>query len=97
MIEEVNTLIQSLDISGEHAEEIINIFFDFYTDSCTYIDFLYENIRTVRNTTENQMMINEIKTLDDICLFEGDDYILITNYKSVIDSGIMEDCLSNPF
>ena len=30
MINEVNLLINQLDISAEHAEEIINIYFDIY-------------------------------------------------------------------
>lgn len=97
MIEEVYTLIQALDISAEDAEEIINIYFEFFADSWTYNNYLWRNIRVVRNKTENQMIIAELKTIDDICLYEGDDYILITNYDSLIKYGDMEDCLPNPF
>lgn len=97
MIEEVQTLVQALDISGEHAEEIINIFFEFFAEGGSYIDYLYNNIRVIRSTVENQMMISEIKTIDDVCWFEGDDYLLITNYQAILLEKLMEDCLPNPF
>lgn len=97
MIEEVQTLVQALDISAEHAEEIINIFFEFFAEDNSYIDYLYNNIRVIRNTIANQMMISEIKTIDDVCWFEGDDYLLITNYQAILLEELMEDCLRNPF
>ena len=56
MIEEVYTLIQALDISAEDAEEIINIYFEFFADSWTYNNYLWRNIRVVRNKKENQII-----------------------------------------
>lgn len=96
-IEEVNRLIQALDISGDDAMEIINIYFEFFADLCTYINYLDENIRIIKDTLENQPMIAEIETIDDACLFEGDGYYMLTNYKGLIEYGEMEDCLPNPF
>lgn len=96
MIEEVNTLIQDLDISGEHAEEIINTYFALYAGcNWDYQDFLRDEIRVIRNTQENQMMISEIKTIDDISWFEGDDYIMLTNYSTSVQCGDIGDCLPN--
>ena len=97
MTDEIFQLVQKLDISAEHAEEIIDIYFEFFSDLCTYTEFLYKQIRVIRNTKENQMMIAELKTIDDICLYEGDDYVLITNYDSLVKYGDIEDCLQNPF
>lgn len=96
-VEEVNVLINALDISGDDATEIINIYFEFFADSCPYTQYLYENIRIVRDTKENQSLIAELETIDDICIYEGDDYYMITNYHSLIQYGDMEDILPNPF
>lgn len=96
MIEEINSLIQGLDISGEHAEEIINTYFELYAgNNWDYMDFLRDEIRVIRNTPENQMMISEIKTIDDISWFEGDDYIMLTNYGTSVNCGDIGDCLPN--
>lgn len=96
MIDEVNYLINELDISGEHAEEIINIYFDSYAgDNWNYQDYLKDEIRVVRNTTENQPLIAELKTLDSAIFFEGDDYVLLTNYQTLQKLGEMGDCLPN--
>lgn len=99
MIDEVNTLINKLDISGEHAEEIINIYFECYAGNAwDYIDYLCDEIRIIRDTEENQQTIAELKTLDDIYLFEGDDYLLITNYGTAVRCGDIGDFLPNhPF
>lgn len=96
-VEEVNRLINALDISGDDATEIINIYFEFFGDDWRYTEFLYRNIRIIRDTAENQPLIAEIETLDDVCLYEGDDYYMITNYDSLIKYGDMEDVLPNPF
>ena len=29
------------------------------------------------------MLLNELETIDDACLFEGDDYVLLTNYATL--------------
>lgn len=96
-VEEVNRLINALDISGDDATEIINIYFEFFADAWRYTEFLYRNIRIIRDTAENQPLIAEIETLDDVCIYEGDDYYMITNYDSLIKYGDMEDVLPNPF
>lgn len=41
--------------------------------------------------------MNEIETIDDACIYNGDDYIMITNYKGLLDWNDMEDVLPNPF
>ena len=96
-VEEVNILINALDISGNDAVEIINIYFEFFADICKYTEYLYDNIRIIRDTEENQMLIAEIETIDDACIYNGDDYIMITNYKTLLDWNDMEDILPNPF
>ena len=46
MIDEVNYLVNELDISTKHAEEIINIYFDEYAgNSWDYMDYLRDEIR----------------------------------------------------
>lgn len=98
MIEEVNQLINYLDICGAHAEEIINIYFECYAgENWDYMDYLRDEIRVVRDNQENQMLIAELQTLEDICLFEGDDYVLITNYQTLINMGEMGDCIPSSF
>lgn len=90
MIEEVNTLIkrvkkmQDVNLSEEHAEEIINIYFEWYSDAWRYVDFLTDEIRVI-NKKECSSIIDSLKDIDDISLFEGDDYILITNYQTLLD------------
>ena len=77
--------------------EIINIFFEFFAETWIYTEFLYRQIRIIRDTPENQSLIAELETIEDICMFEGDDYVMITNYESLIKDGEIEDILSNPF
>lgn len=96
-VEEINILVQALDISADDAIEIINIYFEFFSETWVYTNYLYENIRVIRDTAENQEMIAELETIEDACLFEGDDYVMLTNYKSLVDDGDIGDCLSNPF
>ena len=96
-VEEINILVQALDISADDAIEIINIYFEFFSETWVYTNYLYENIRVVRDTAENQEMIAELETIDDTCLYHGDDYLLITNYKSLVDDGDIGDCIPNPF
>ena len=96
-VEEVNRLINALDISGDDATEIINIYFEFFADSWRYTEFLYRNIRIIRDTEENQPLIAEIQTIDDVCGYEGDDYYMITNYDELVKYGDMGDILPNPF
>lgn len=92
MIEEVNSLINDLDISGKDAEEIINIYFECYGDEWIYNDYLIQEIRVLKRI-ENKEIIADIKRLDDVALLEGDDYVIITNYQTLIKMEEVEDIL----
>lgn len=94
-IDEVNYLINQLDISGEHAEEIINIYFECYQECWVYEDYLRDEIRIIKNTEENQSLIDELMTIDDANIYEGDDYILLTNYLTLQNMSEIGDCLPN--
>lgn len=96
-VEEVNSLINYLDICGADAIEIINIYFECYRDAWTWSDFLDKEIRIIKDTEENQPLIAELDTIDDACLFEGDDYYMLTNYDSLIRDGHITDCLPKSF
>ena len=53
-------------------------------------------IRIIKDTEENQPLIAELWTLsDDLCLFKGDDYTMLTNYGTAVRCGDIEDCLPN--
>lgn len=92
-IEEVNTLVNQLDIAATDAMEIINIYFECFADSWVYEDYLRDQIRIIRDTDENQDLIAELKEEDDACLFEGDDYYMLTNYQTAVNMGIIRDCI----
>lgn len=92
-VEEINALMNDLDITKDDAVEIINIYFECYADS--WKDFLRDEVRIVKQTEENMNLIAELKTIDDACLFEGDDYVMITNYSTLQKMGEIGDCLSN--
>lgn len=94
-VEEVNTLVNQLDISANDATEIINIYFECYSDQWVYEDYLRDEIRIIRNTEENQSLIAELETIDDVCLFEGDNYVMLTNYTTLQTMGEIGDCLPN--
>lgn len=94
-VEEVNTLINQLDISGNDATEIINIYFECYSDSWIYEEFLRDEIRIIKKTIENEALIAELDTVDDACLFDGDDYVMLTNYQTLKNMGEIGDCLPN--
>lgn len=94
-VEEVNSLVNTLDISANDATEIINIYFECYSDSWIYSDYLRDEIRIIRNTVENQPLIAELSTIDDACLFEGDNYVMLTNYQTLQNMGEIGDCLPN--
>ena len=96
MIDEVNYLINELDISTEHAEEIINIYFDEYAgNNWDYMDYLRDEIRIIRDTKENQSLIYELETIDGSCLFKGDDYVMLTNYQTLQNMDEIGDFLPN--
>ena len=96
MIDEVNYLVNELDISAKHAEEIINIYFDEYAGyNWDYMDYLRDEIRIIRNTKENQSLIAELETIDESSLFEGDDYVMLTNYQTLKNMGEIGDFLPN--
>lgn len=96
MIDEVNYLVNDLDISAKHAEEIINIYFyEHAGNNWDYMDYLRDEIRIIKDTKENQALIAELKTIDDACLFEGDDYVMLTNYQTLQNMGEIGDCLPN--
>lgn len=94
-VEEVNGLINQLDISGSDAIEIINIYFECYSDAWIYDEYLRDQIRVIKKTEENEMLLNELETIEDACLFEGDDYVLLTNYATLQNMGEIGDCLPN--
>ena len=96
MIDEVNYLVNELDISAKHAEEIINIYFDEYAgNNWDYMDYLRDEIRIIRDTKENQSLIYELETIDGSSLFKGDDYVMLTNYQTLKNMGEIGDCLPN--
>ena len=96
MIDEVNYLINELDISTKHAEEIINIYFDEYAgNNWDYMDYLRDEIRIIRDTKENQSLIYELETIDESSLFEGDDYVMLTNYQTLKNMDEIGDFLPN--
>ena len=94
-VEEVNSLVNQLDISGNDATEIINIYFECYSDSWIYEEFLRDEIRVIKKTIENEALIAELDTVDDACLFDGDDYVMLTNYQTLKNMGEIGDCLPN--
>lgn len=94
-IEEVNNLINSLDITGSDAIELINIYFECYGDSWSYEEFLRDEVRIIKKTIENEALIAELDTVDDVCLFNGDDYVMLTNYQTLKNMGEIGDCLPN--
>ena len=94
-VEEINTLVNQLDISGNDATEIINIYFECYSDSWIYEEFLRDEIRIIKKTIENEALIAELDTVDDACLFDGDDYVMLTNYQTLKNMGEIGDCLPN--
>ena len=94
-VEEVNTLVDQLDISGNDATEIINIYFECYCDSWIYDQYLRDEIRVIKESEETQDLIAELETIEDACLFEGDDYVLLTNYQTLQNMGEIGDCLPN--
>ena len=94
-VEEVNTLVNQLDISANDATEIINIYFECYSDQWIYDDYLRDEIRIIKDNEENQSLIAELETIEDACLFEGDDYVMLTNYSTLQNMGEIGDCLPN--
>ena len=94
-VEEVNNLVNQLDISANDATEIINIYFECYSDQWVYENYLRDEIRIIRNTEENQGLIAELETIDAVCLFEGDNYVMLTNYTTLQTMGEIGDCLPN--
>lgn len=92
-VEEIQVLVNQLDISGSDAIEIINIYFECFSDVCSYNEFLMEEIRIIRQTEENMGLIAELQTVPDACLFEGDDYVMLTNYRTLQNMNEIGDCL----
>ena len=96
MINEVNYLVNELDISTKHAEEIINIYFDEYAgNNWDYMDYLRDEIRIIRDTKENQSLIYELETIDGSFLFKGDDYVMLANYQTLKNMDEIGDFLPN--
>ena len=95
-VEEINKLVNLLDISASDAIEIINIYFECYADSWTYIDYLMKQIRIIRDINNNQLLIAKFATNDDAILFRGDDYVMLTNYQTLVNMEVIEDCLPVP-
>lgn len=95
-IDEINKLVQLLDISASDAKEIINIYFECFSDSWIYEDYLKNEIRIIKDNEDNQPLIAELETIDDACLFEGDDYVMLTNYQTLQNMEEIGDCLPTP-
>lgn len=95
-VEEVNSLVNFLDISAGDATEIINIYFECFAENWIYNEYLKREIRIIRDTEENQPLIAELETIEDACLFEGDDYVMLTNYEELVIDGYIGDVLPNP-
>lgn len=96
MIDEVNYLVNELDISAKHAEEIINIYFDEYAgNNWDYMDYLRNEIRIIRNIKESQSLISELEAIDGSFLLEGDDYVILTNYQTLQNMDEIGDFLPN--
>lgn len=96
MIDEVNYLVNELDITAKHAEEIINIYFDEYAgNNWDYMDYLRDEIRIIRDTKENQSLIYELETIDGSFLLEGDGYVMLTNYQTLKNMDEIGDFLPN--
>lgn len=92
-VEEVQTLINQLDISGNDAIEIINIYFECYADMWVYENYLRDEIRIIKQTEENESLIAELETIEEAILFEGDDYVMLTNYSTLQRMGEIGDCI----
>lgn len=95
-VEEINKLVNLLDISASDAIEIINIYFECYADSWTYMDYLMREIRIIRDINDNQLLIAKFATNDNASLFRGDDYVMLTNYQTLINMEEIGDCLPTP-
>ena len=80
-IDEVNTLMNDLKIREDHANEIINIYFEFF-DNISYLDFIKNEIRVLKKE-DNKSIIKQLEDYEDACAFNGDDYVLITNYSTI--------------
>lgn len=80
-IDEVNMLMNDLKISEEHSSEIINIYFEFF-NNISYLKFLENEIRVFKKKN-NKHIIKQLEEYEDACAFNGDDYILITNYSTI--------------
>ena len=80
-IDEITILMNDFKINKEHAYEIINIYFEFF-NHISYLDYLKEQIR-VFEKKDNEKLIKKLEDYEDACAFYGNNYILITNYKTI--------------
>lgn len=49
------------------------------------------------NKKECASILDSLKDIDDISLFEGDDYILITNYQTLLNMNGLDIFPEHPF
>ena len=95
MIKEIKDLANILKITEDNSIEIINFYFGNYADSWVYQDFLQDEVRVIKATKENQALIAELKSINDACLIEENDYVILTNYNTLQNMGEIGDCLPN--
>lgn len=95
MIKEIKDLANILGITEANSAELINFYFGNYADSWVYQDFLQDEVRIIKATKKNQALIDEIKSINDAYLIEENDYVILTNYKTLKNMGEIGDCLPN--
>lgn len=95
MIKEIRDLANILKITEANSAELINFYFGNYADSWVYQDFLQDEVRVIKTTKENQALIDEIKSINDAYLIEENNYVILTNYKTLKNMGEIGDCLPN--
>lgn len=84
-IEEVGRLMNELDITGEHATELINIFFDCI-ECRTYKQYLTECIHRFNKENISSDKLKAFKEkLDDygFAYWETDEYLLVSQYDEI--------------
>lgn len=92
-VEEVGRLVNELDISAEHATEIINVFFECLVEDIGYKEYLRTKVK--RFSTEDLIASGYIEDLKDemdkegIAYWVGDTYVLTTQYDELQRLGLV--------
>lgn len=91
-VEEVGRLMNELDITGEHATEIINIYFDCMIEDISYKAFLEQKVKRFDKTcTISSGYIEVLRDEMDeygIAYWETNDYLLTTQYDELQRLGL---------